>query len=46
MADTLKNEIDSILRKYTNPEESLIALLQDVQNLNGYISEDAVKYIT
>ncbi len=46
MADTLKNEIHSILQKYANPEESLIAVLQDVQSFNGYISEDAVKYIT
>ena len=38
--------IDAILEKYTNPEESLIAILQDVQGLLGYISEDAVKYIT
>ena len=38
--------IDAILEKYSNPEESLIAILQDVQNLLGYIREDAVKYIT
>ena len=38
--------IDAILEKYNNPEESLIAILQDVQNLLGYIREDAVKYIT
>ena len=46
MADNLKIDIDAILEKYTNPEESLIAILQDVQGLLGYISEDAVKYIT
>lgn len=46
MADNLKIGIDAILEKYTNPEESLIAILQDVQGLLGYISEDAVKYIT
>ena len=46
MADNLIIGIDAILEKYTNPEESLIAILQDVQGLLGYISEDAVKYIT
>lgn len=46
MADHLKIGIDAILEKYTNPEESLIAILQDVQGLLGYISEDAVKCIT
>ena len=46
MADNLKIDIDAILEKYINPEESLIAILQDVQGLLGYISEDAVKYIT
>ena len=46
MADNLKIDIDSILEKYINPEESLIAILQDVQGLLGYISEDSVKYIT
>lgn len=46
MADNFKIDIDAILEKYTNPEESLIAILQDVQGLLGYISEDAVKYIT
>lgn len=46
MADNFKFDIDAILEKYINPEESLIAILQDVQGLLGYISEDAVKYIT
>ena len=46
MADNLKIDIDAILEKYINPEESLIAILQDVQGLLGYISEDSVKYIT
>lgn len=46
MADNLKIDIDYILEKYINPEESLIAILQDVQGLLGYISEDSVKYIT
>ena len=46
MADFLKKEIDSILKKYENPEESLIGVLQDVQALEGYISKDSVEYIT
>ena len=46
MANDFNISIDAILEKYNNPEESLIAILQDVQNLLGYISEDAVKYIT
>ena len=46
MADLLKKEIDSILKKYENPEESLIGVLQDVQALEGYISRDSVEYIT
>ncbi len=46
MAENFKSNIDAILEKYSNPEESLIAILQDVQEFIGYISEDAVKYIT
>ncbi len=46
MAAINKNQIDSILEKYTNPEESLIAVLQDVQASEGYISREAVEYIT
>ncbi len=46
MADLFKTEIDSILKKYENPEESLIGVLQDVQALEGYISRDSVEYIT
>lgn len=46
MTDLLKNEIDLVLKKYPDPEESLIAVLQDVQSKEGYISEDAVKFIT
>lgn len=46
MAEALKTEIGKILEKYTNPEESLIAVLQEVQSLDGYISEDSVKIIT
>lgn len=46
MAAINKNQIDSILEKYTNAEESLIAVLQDVQASEGYISREAVEYIT
>ncbi len=46
MAECLNNKIDVILDKYNNPEESLIAVLQDVQAIDGYISQVAVEYIT
>ncbi len=46
MAENLNNKIDIILEKYNNPEESLIAVLQDVQAIEGYISQSAVEYIT
>lgn len=46
MAENLNNKIDIILGKYNNPEESLIAVLQDVQAIEGYISQSAVEYIT
>lgn len=38
--------IKSIISKYSNPEESLIGVLQDVQNEMGYISREAVEAIT
>ena len=38
--------IKSIIEKYSNPEESLIAVLQDIQNDMGYISREAVECIT
>ena len=38
--------IDTILKKYNNPEESLIAVLQDVQGVDGYISRESVEYLT
>jgi NADH-quinone oxidoreductase subunit E len=38
--------IDTILKKYSNPEESLIAVLQDVQGIDGYISRESVEYLT
>ena len=45
MADFTK-EIDLILQKYDNPAESLIAVLQEVQTLEGYISEASVRCLT
>lgn len=39
-------KIENILKSYTDPEESLIAVLQQVQALEGYISEDAVKTLS
>lgn len=41
-----KCQIDSIINSYANPEESLIAVLQDVQAIDGYISRESVEYIT
>ncbi len=46
MIDEFKNNINEVLRKYDNPEESLIAILQEVQGFLGYISQEAVEYIT
>lgn len=46
MSDTKYSQIKNILKKYTNPEESLIAVLQDVQGEFGYISQDAVVALT
>ena len=46
MIDEMKKYIDGVLLKYSNPEESLIAILQNVQGFQGYISRDAVEYIT
>jgi NADH-quinone oxidoreductase subunit E len=46
MSCELKSQIKSIIEKYNNPSESLIAILQEVQALVGYISEESVKCIT
>ena len=46
MSAALKNQISQIVGKYLNPEESLIAVLQDVQALEGYISQPAVNIVT
>ena len=46
MSCELKSQIKSIIEKYSNPSESLIAILQEVQAFVGYISEDSVKCIT
>ena len=46
VAEKLEIKIDEILSRYSAPEESLIAILQEVQEFGGYISKDAVEYIT
>ncbi len=46
MAENFQIEINAVLDKYSNPEESLIAILQEVQDICGYISKEAVEYIT
>lgn len=46
MAGKFEIKIDEILKKYSAPEESLIAILQQVQELCGYISRDAVECLT
>ena len=46
MSCELKTQIKNIIEKYNNPSESLIAILQEVQAIVGYISEDSVKCIT
>lgn len=46
MSCELKAQIKNIIEKYDNPSESLIAILQEVQALVGYISEESVKCIT
>lgn len=46
MAFVTNPHIDEILSGYLNPEESLIAVLQDVQAVYGYISRESVEYIT
>ncbi len=46
MAEGFEIKISAVLEKYSNPEESLIAILQEVQNIFGYISKEAVECIT
>lgn len=46
MSEALKNNVYKILEKYNNPEENLIAVLQEVQGVFGYISRESVEYIT
>ena len=41
-----KSQINAILKKHENPEESLIAVLQDVLAIDGYISRESVEYLT
>ena len=46
MIDEMNKYIAGVLTEYSNPEESLIAILQNVQGFQGYISRDDVEYIT
>ncbi len=46
MVQTKKEVIEKIIASYPDPSESLIAVLQDVQRSDGYISEESVEYIT
>ena len=46
MSCELKTQIKNIIEKYNNPSESLIAILQEVQALVGFLSEESVKCIT
>lgn len=46
MAERINLKIDEVLAKYPEPEESLIAVLQGVQDVYGYISKESVEYIT
>ncbi len=44
--DTLTYEdICNIVKKYSDPEESLIAVLQEIQAMQGYISESSVEFL-
>ena len=45
MSCELKSQIKSIIEKYNNPSESLIAILQEVQALVGYISEELLRQL-
>lgn len=38
--------VENILRKYEKERFNLISILQEIQSLNGYISEDAIKLIS
>lgn len=46
MEDYNIKTVESILEKYTDPEGSLIAVLRDIQNADGYISRGAVEVLT
>ena len=37
--------IDNIISKYEGKKGTLIAILQDVQKLNGYLSQEVMEYI-
>ena len=40
-----KKNIDASIKKHTAAERALIAVFQDIQNLHGYLSEEAVRYV-
>lgn len=46
MSDFNSSFIEAVLKKYDDPEESLIAVLQDVQAEYGYISKEAVECLS
>ncbi|TET12185.1 NADH-quinone oxidoreductase subunit NuoE [Candidatus Aerophobetes bacterium] len=41
-----KSEVDKILKKYKNEAGSLIAILQEVQEVYGYLPEEILIYIS
>lgn len=46
MNNSLKEKTEKIVGEFENPEESLIAVLQKVQAIDGYISKDAVEILS
>lgn len=41
-----RQELDAILSKYQGRHGALIPLLQEVQNLEGYLKKDTMKYVS
>ena len=35
--------LNDLLMQYTNDKENLIIILKEIQNINGYISQDNIK---
>jgi NADH-quinone oxidoreductase E subunit len=44
--DLMNETLDKIIAKYKNKKGIAIPLLQDVQDINGYISAEAIRYIS